>query len=661
MQAGPSFRYVARLPLESISVDPENERQTMDEVSFFGLVRSVGKKGVITPVGVEELPDGVYKVVYGNRRVLAAKKAGRDTIRAKVYDPLIEEQRYEMQVAENATKVKIPCHETAENIWEYYKHLVEEHSAGEFTVDSLAVYRHYWDLPIRVRQAYCLTELAERVGFSDWVVRMAFHYTNLAPEIKEMIRKGDVAYSFAQEVGRIQDHQEQVNFLLRILRGQRDKNNPNSITNRDLLSPAVTKYLLERREQSAFSLKPTESGEDTTYRQLEIELEKATKVIGNCGMLIPLDPALRYATSSRGRNRRMTIEALFYDSKPTVAEIVDSVQKQSLYPAVLDALTRTRRSILDEMFNGNNNGGGNTNGNDILAQAEYRIVPIELVIPDPTQPRKTFDPEKLQDLAETIKEVGLLSPPLVRPIDDGRYQLIVGHRRTAAARLAGITQLEVLVCALSDKLCREIQYEEDIFEKVVLAERAEKLHGLYLLKKKKAEAKREELSIYRFAKEHKSLGASSIVHALLFAELPKRVRLMHQQGLLHYSAAVAIADEWRKMAEKKVGTEEREEWITDWAIEASLLKYKARTLRQKVYDSFHQLTFEDVSVDLFGGAEGKRQGRRQFAAMQVEQALEIVHPLQEALPRSLPRETIGKVVLFTQAFERTVDAIQQSA
>ena len=661
MLSGSSFRYEPRLPLALISVDPDNERQTMNEVSFFGLVRSVGKRGVITPVGVEELPDGTYKVVYGNRRVLAALKGGRETIRAKVYDPLTEERRYEMQVAENATKVKIPIPETAENVWEYYKHLVEEHSRGEFTVDSLAAYKHYWELPERVRQAYCLTELAERVGFSDWVVRMAFHYVNLDPRIKEMVRKREVAYSFAQEVGRIPNHQEQVDFLTRVLRGQRDKDNPNPITNRDLLSPAVTRYLLERNQQQGFTLEPSGAEQDTTYRPLEIELEKATKIVGNLGMLLHIDPALQHASPRSRTNGDHTIERLFRETRPIAKRILSSLETQRLYPQVMEALSHVRRSILDQLFSGVENGNGNGNGSDVLGNAEYCIVPIESVIPDPTQPRKTYEPDKLQDLAKTIQEIGLLSPPLVRPLDDGKYQLVVGHRRTAAARLAGIQDLEVLICNLSDKLCREIQYEEDIFEKVVLSERAEKLHGLYQLKRRKAETEGRELSIYQFAREHKSLGASAIVHALLFAGLPKPVRSMHQQGLLHYSAAVAIADEWKKTAQEHIRQEEQEEWIRDWAIESSLLGYKARTLRRKVYDSFHQLTFEDVTPDLFGGAEGKRNGRRQFAARQVSEALGIIHPVQEVLSRPLPRETIERVLLFTHAFEKTASIMLEAA
>ncbi|MEK6901652.1 MAG: ParB/RepB/Spo0J family partition protein, partial [Nanoarchaeota archaeon] len=559
--------------------------------------------------------------------------------------------------------------ETAENIWEYYKHLVEEHSGGEFTVDSLALYKNYWELPARVRQAYCLTELAERVGFSDWVVRMAFHYVNLDPRIKEMVRKQEVAYSFAQEVGRIPDYQEQVDFLLRILRGQRYKDNPNPITNRDLLSPAVTRYLLERNQQHTFAFEPIESGQDrqdTTYRLLEIELEKATKVVGNLGTLLHIDPALQYASPRSGRHGNQTIHELFLRTQPIAQGILSSLETQPSYPQVLDALSRVRKSILDQLFSGveKRNGNGNndnTNGSDPLGSAEYRIVPIDLVIPDPTQPRKTYDSGKLQDLAETIKEVGLLSPPLVRPCDEGMYQLVVGHRRTAAARLAGIQELEVLVCELSDKLCREIQYEEDIFEKVVLAERAEKLHGLYQLKRRKAESEGRELSIYQFAREHKSLGASAIVHALLFAGLPKSVRLMHQQGLLHYSAAVAIADEWKRTAEQKVEKEERNDWILDWSIESSLLGYNARILRRKVYDSFHQMTLEDIMPDLLGGVEGKRQGRRQFAAKQVSDALDVFYPVQEVLHKSLPRETMERVVLFTRAFEMTARSMPQSA
>jgi ParB family transcriptional regulator, chromosome partitioning protein len=70
------------------------------------------------------------------------------------------------------------------------------------------------------------------------------------------------------------------------------------------------------------------------------------------------------------------------------------------------------------------------------ADEELREVPIELVAPNPNQPRRSFDEESLLALAESIRARGVLQPVLVRPVVGGRYELIAGERRWRAAKLA---------------------------------------------------------------------------------------------------------------------------------------------------------------------------------------------------------------------------------
>jgi ParB family transcriptional regulator, chromosome partitioning protein len=67
------------------------------------------------------------------------------------------------------------------------------------------------------------------------------------------------------------------------------------------------------------------------------------------------------------------------------------------------------------------------------------------VVPNPRQPRGTFDPEALSELAVSIKHFGLLQPVVVRPLDDDRFQLIAGERRFRAARLAGLDEIPAIV------------------------------------------------------------------------------------------------------------------------------------------------------------------------------------------------------------------------
>src|SRR2546421_5612084 len=69
-------------------------------------------------------------------------------------------------------------------------------------------------------------------------------------------------------------------------------------------------------------------------------------------------------------------------------------------------------------------------------QEELRQIPVDLIAPNPSQPRRSFDDEGLVALADSIRARGILQPVLVRPLVGGRYELIAGERRWRAARLA---------------------------------------------------------------------------------------------------------------------------------------------------------------------------------------------------------------------------------
>ena len=79
---------------------------------------------------------------------------------------------------------------------------------------------------------------------------------------------------------------------------------------------------------------------------------------------------------------------------------------------------------------------------------------------NPKQPRTVFDEDQLTDLALSIKEVGLLQPPVVRSIGNGKYQLIMGERRFRAAKLAGLKSIPVIIRQTTDdQLLREALIE----------------------------------------------------------------------------------------------------------------------------------------------------------------------------------------------------------
>jgi len=77
-------------------------------------------------------------------------------------------------------------------------------------------------------------------------------------------------------------------------------------------------------------------------------------------------------------------------------------------------------------------------------------LPVSDITPDRTQPRKVFDEEALQELADSIREHGILQPILVRPVAGGSYMIVAGERRWRAARLAGLDTVPVIIRDMTD-------------------------------------------------------------------------------------------------------------------------------------------------------------------------------------------------------------------
>jgi ParB family transcriptional regulator, chromosome partitioning protein len=94
--------------------------------------------------------------------------------------------------------------------------------------------------------------------------------------------------------------------------------------------------------------------------------------------------------------------------------------------------------------------------------AELREVAVELIHPNPAQPRKRFDGEALQALAGSLAERGVLQPVLLRPLPGGSYELVAGERRWRAARLAGLETMPALVQRREDSASLEIALVENM-------------------------------------------------------------------------------------------------------------------------------------------------------------------------------------------------------
>jgi ParB family chromosome partitioning protein len=155
---------------------------------------------------------------------------------------------------------------------------------------------------------------------------------------------------------------------------------------------------------------------------------------------------------------------------------------------------------------------------------------IKLIDRNPQQPRREFDAQKLNELAASIKEHGLVQPILVKPLGD-RYQIVAGERRWRAAQLAGLTTVAAVVRSFSDQEQMEIALIENL--------QREDLNPL-----EEAEAFRVLLDQFGLTQEELSrrLGKSrpQISNTLRLLHLPEPVRQLLRQGSLSMGHAKVL-------------------------------------------------------------------------------------------------------------------------
>ena len=95
-------------------------------------------------------------------------------------------------------------------------------------------------------------------------------------------------------------------------------------------------------------------------------------------------------------------------------------------------------------------------------KSAYQFLPIYKVEPNPDQPRKDFDEEELQSLADSIAEHGIVQPLTVRELDNGYYQIIAGERRWRAARLANLSEVPAVIMEADDRKTKELALIENL-------------------------------------------------------------------------------------------------------------------------------------------------------------------------------------------------------
>lgn len=175
------------------------------------------------------------------------------------------------------------------------------------------------------------------------------------------------------------------------------------------------------------------------------------------------------------------------------------------------------------------------------------MVPIEKIAPNPDQPRRTFDPEALDELAESIREKGVIQPLIVResPNSAGDYEIVAGERRWRASQMARLHELPVLIRDYTDTEVLEVAIIENIQRSDLNA--IEEAAGYKQLMERFGHTQ-EKLS------EALGKSRSHIANLMRLLNLPQDVRDLVVDGALSagHARALITADDPSTLAKKIV-------------------------------------------------------------------------------------------------------------
>lgn len=197
--------------------------------------------------------------------------------------------------------------------------------------------------------------------------------------------------------------------------------------------------------------------------------------------------------------------------------------------------------------------------NDGDAQSrEVNEVDINAIAPNPDQPRTNFKREELEELSASIQKDGLLQPILVRPLEDGTYQIIAGERRWQASKLAGLRQVPIRVKEANDDKALELALIENIQRSDLNP--IEEAYG-YRRMMERLNMTQAEVA------QAMSKGRSTVANALRLLELPEEAQqLLFEEKITagHARAILSIPTKegrerlTRKLVEEKLSVREAE-------------------------------------------------------------------------------------------------------
>ncbi len=260
-------------------------------------------------------------------------------------------------------------------------------------------------------------------------------------------------------------------------------------------------------------------------------------------------------------------------------------------------------------------------------------IDVNLIERNPNQPRREFEEEALQELADSISEIGIIQPITLRELDNGRYQIIAGERRWRASQIAGLSTIPAYIRTASDENVMEMALVENIqrqdLNSIEIALAYQHLIDAYGLTQ-------EKLS------ERVGKKRATVANYLRLLKLPAPVQVAiqnHQIDTGHARALLAIEDPkeqvrlFKDIQSKGYSVRQVEEIIKNMNEGANVVEAKAKaespkTLTMEFEDLRHQFS-QLIGADVKISCSAKGSGKLSFSFKDTDDLRRIISLIQK--------------------------------
>ena len=266
-------------------------------------------------------------------------------------------------------------------------------------------------------------------------------------------------------------------------------------------------------------------------------------------------------------------------------------------------------------------------GDDVMDSGEEKnslFLPISQVESCASQPRKQFDADALADLADSIREHGIIQPLTVRKLQSGYYQIIAGERRWRAARMAGLSEVPAIVIEADDRKAMELAMIENL--------QREDLNPI-----EEAEGYQMLISQYNMTQEETAQrvgkSRSAVTNALRLLHLCPSVRAMVEDGRLsngHARTLLPLAPEAQKKAAATVIKNDLSVRQTELLVKKLTAQPKEKPQKSGISVDYAEEAARELSSRLGRGCKivsGRKKGRIELEYYGVDDLNDLIDAL----------------------------------